>query len=581
MARPLDGIGLLTYCRRLKLSKEAQKLVAEIRDSPPSRTPGARRGNMPVWYPSKKMQCIIKAESHKVEFAFLLQVEHDDDVLEVWDQPPSIELEYQDRRGRIQRPLHTADYFLFRYEKAGWVECKPTQELIRQARTRPNRYRLDEQGKWRCPPGEAYAAKHGLFYEVYASDQINWAAQDNWLFLEDYYQNLDRLQVTEADLNLLSQIVREQPGILLADLRLQVEGMNTDAINIAIARHALYVDLATYRLSEPWRTPVFPARSTARAVVHQPGQTAAQATSTPRVAAKAGTSVFWAGQQWQISHVTPTDITLTCERSDPFPLACSAFDALVQEEKIILPRPETSSNFTKTGQELLDQARDVDLATAVFRNRVINPEQYHDDVQAQIAERAAAIPARTKRYWRQLYREAEEQYGSGWIGLLPHFTRSGRKWETNADSRKLMHEVLETHYDTVTRKPKRGAYGEYLKRAEEQHLAPLSPRTFYREVESHKATYDQIVAREGTRAAYPFKDYWREQEQTTSRHGSYAWAMGHLDHTELNLILCDSRTGQPLGKCWLTLLSPDVLPPTRSLLILLAIVPASWCFGSA
>ena len=554
MARPLDGIGLLTYCRRLKLSKEAQQLVKEIRDSPPSRTPGARRGNMPVWYPSKKMQCIIKAESHKVEFAFLLQVEHDDNVLEVWDQPPSIELEYQDRRGRTQRPHHTADYFLFRYKEAGWVECKPTQELIRQARTRPNRYRLDEHGKWRCPPGEAYAAKHGLFYEVYASDQINWAAQDNWLFLEDYYQNLDRLQIAEADLDVLSQIVREQPGILLSDLRLQVEGMNTDAVNIAIARHALYVDLATYRLSEPWRTPVFPARSTARAVVYHADQTADQATSAPRVAAIAGTSASWAGQQWHISHVTPTDITLTCEKSDPFPLARSAFDVLIQEGKIILPRPETSSNFTHEGQELLDQARDVDLATAVFRNRVINPEQYYDDEQAQIAERAATIPVRTKRYWRQLYREAEEQYGSGWIGLLPHFTRSGRKWETNATSRKLIHEVLETHYDTVTRKPKRGAYGEYLKRAEEQHLAPLSPRTFYREVESHKAAYDQIVAREGARAAYPFKDYWREQEQTISRHGSYAWAMGHLDHTELNLILCDSRTGQPLGKCWLTLL---------------------------
>src|SRR5260370_15104770 len=237
MARPLDGIALLTYFRQLKLSKETKELLTDIRTSPPSRTPGARRGNMPIWYPSKKMQCIIKAESHKVEFAFLLQVEHDDDVLELWDQPPSIELEYQDRRGRTQRPLHTADYVLFRYKEAGWVECKPTLELIRQARTRPNRYRLDEQGKWRCPPGEAYAARYGLFYEVYASDQINWAAQDNWLFLEDYHQHLDRLQATEADLHLLAQVVREQPGILLADLQLQAEGIQTDAINIAIVRH--------------------------------------------------------------------------------------------------------------------------------------------------------------------------------------------------------------------------------------------------------------------------------------------------------------------------------------------------------
>jgi putative transposase len=30
--------------------------------------------------------------------------------------------------------------------------------------------------------------------------------------------------------------------------------------------------------------------------------------------------------------------------------------------------------------------------------------------------------------------------------------------------------------------------------------------------------------------------------------------MAHLDHTELNLVLCDSRTSQVLGKCWLTLL---------------------------
>src|SRR5207244_8180558 len=169
-------------------------------------------------------------------------------------------------------------------------------------------------------------------------------------------------------------------------------------------------------------------------------------------------------------------------------------------------------------------------------------------------ERAATIPARTKRYWRQLYREAEEQYGSGLIGLLPHFTRSGRKWETASARRALIHEVLETHYDTVTRKPKRGAYGEYLKRAEEQDISPTTQRTFYTEIQRHKARYDQTIAREGTRAAYPFKDYYREAEKTLSRHGTYAWSLAHLDHTDLNLFLCDSRTGQPLGKCWLTLL---------------------------
>ncbi len=155
---------------------------------------------MPVWYPSKKMQCIIKAESHQVEFAFLLQAEHDDAILEVWDQPPAIQLEYRDRRNRLQRPLHTADYFVFGSGECGWIECKPTQELVKQAEKRPSRYVLDESGTWRCPPGETFAATYGLTYRVWTSDQINWAAQENWLYLEDYYSDLERLVAPEAAL---------------------------------------------------------------------------------------------------------------------------------------------------------------------------------------------------------------------------------------------------------------------------------------------------------------------------------------------------------------------------------------------
>src|SRR6266567_8515956 len=173
MTRPLDGISLQTYFRRLGLRPEAQELLQQVRSSPPTRTPGSRAGNMPVWYPSKKMQCIIKAESHKVEFAFLLQAEHSDDVLEIWDQPPAIQLEYKDKRNRIQRPMHTADYFVFSTKECGWIECKPTQELVKQAESRPNRYVPGEGNTWRCPPGEAFAAKYGLMYRVWSSDQIN------------------------------------------------------------------------------------------------------------------------------------------------------------------------------------------------------------------------------------------------------------------------------------------------------------------------------------------------------------------------------------------------------------------------
>jgi putative transposase len=497
MVKPLDGIALQAYFRRLGFERATQDLLIHIRNSPPSRTPGARRGNMPVWYPSKKMHCIIKAESAKVEFAFLLQAEHDDEVLEIWDQPPPIPLEYEDRRGHLQRPMHTPDYFLFRAIGAEWVECKSSQELVKQAETRPNRYRLDERGVWRCPPGEAYAAKYGLTYRVWDSDQVNWATQDNALYLEDYYQDLERLVVPEVALEVLTRVVEEYPGILLSDLHVASE-IPADLVNTAIAKHDLYVDLAMYRLSEPSRAPVFRNRQRARTY------------TKPKV------------------------------RDD---------DAIVTSQSDALPE-----NFTAEGRALLEQASDTDIATALFRNRVIHPEHYNDDEQAQITARRAAIPARTKQYWQQLYRQGETRYGSGFLGLLPHYHNCGGTRKIDAPVIALIHQVLETHYDTTTRKPKRGAYGEYLKCSEEQHLKAVGQKTFYLEAKRHLAAYDQTVIREGTRAAYPFKDFVREQEKTISRHGSYCWAMGHLDHTELDLVLCDSRTGQLLGKCWLTLL---------------------------
>ncbi len=495
MAKALDGTALYAYFRRLGFSRETQEALIHIRSSPPSRTPGARRGNMPVWYPSKKMHCIIKAESTKVEFPFLLQAEHDDDVLEMWDQPPSIPLEYLDKHGRLQQPMHTADYFVFRYRSCGWVECKPAQELSRLVEKQPNRYVQDSQGVWRCPPGEAFVAKYGLTYQVWSSDTINWATQENALFLEDYYQDLDCLAVEDQTLAILYQWVEEHPGILLSDLQALSE-VSADLINIAIARHDLYVDLATYRLSEPWRTPVFRSKGLSRAAVQVRGQ----------------------------------------------------------RNEMLLASQEKASRITPEGQALLEQASDVDLATAVFRNRVIHPDDYQDDAQAQTTETRAAVHPRTKQRWQQHYQEAETLYGSGFLGLLPGYHNCGGTRKISEEVIALIHRVLETHYDTVTRKPKRGAYGEYLKRSEEQHLEPVSQRTFYTEVQHHKTRYEQILVREGTRAAYPFKDYVHESERTVSRHGEYAWSMAHLDHTELDLVLCDSRTGQPLGKCWLTLL---------------------------
>lgn len=550
---PLDGNAFLTYCRRLKLGKETQTLLKNVRTSPPSRTPEARRGNMPVWYPSPTMQCVIKAESHKVEFAFLLEAEHDKEVLEFYDQPPRIVLEYRDRRNHLQQPLHTADYFVFRYLSAGWEECKPIEDLMRLAKTHPNRYVIDDQGQWRCPPGEQFAALYGLTYKVRSSDQINWAAQDNWLYIEDYYQDLERLKIPETDLETLLQIVDEHEGISLSDLRATAIGISSDKINIAIARHVLFIDLKVHRLTEPEHAIVFRDSKAADAYHHRGKTVDDMGLDAHPVEIKQGSTIMWDGREWNL-HVGTTGITLVGNDVDPFSLSRSALDTLIKQGKIVGLQTETRSSMSVEAAERLEKARAVDMKTATFRNRIINPDQYDDDEQRKILARAATIPARTKRDWKRWYREAERSHGNGYIGLLPGYANCGGQRKADPRAIELIEEVLKTHYDTVTRKPKRGAYGEYKLQSEEKKIPRVTERTFYTLAKRHKRVYEQVLAREGARAAYPFKDYHHPSEKTISRHGSYAWAMGHIDHLEVNLQLCDSKTGLLLGKCWLTMM---------------------------
>ena len=152
-----------------------------------------------------------------------------------------------------------------------------------------------------------------------ASDQINWAAQENWLYLEDYYTDLDKLLVPDADLTTLYQIVDEYPGITLADLRLAASPRSSDCINLAIAKHALYVDLACVRLCEPEQVPVWRSHKIARASQHRGSGADDLGIDAHPVEIVQGSTVTWDGRPWRI-HLGQTEMTLIGEGCDPFRL---------------------------------------------------------------------------------------------------------------------------------------------------------------------------------------------------------------------------------------------------------------------
>ncbi len=250
------------WCYRLKLSEVAQNIIERIRSSEPSRRVGGGSKNVSGRYPSRKMGVTIQFESHRVELPVIYQLEHDEDVLEFYDQPPQIKLDYQGNNGRKLGVLHTPDLFVIRTNSAGWEECKTEQELKKLAEKNSNRYLISEDGQWHCPPGEDYANQFGLYYCIRSDSKINWVLQRNILFLEDYYR-AEFLTVEESITKSVLSLVSAQPGITLAELLNQSAPVKSDDIYTLIANDQMYIDLNAATLAEPDRCLVFRDRQTA------------------------------------------------------------------------------------------------------------------------------------------------------------------------------------------------------------------------------------------------------------------------------------------------------------------------------
>jgi len=70
------------------------------------------------------MGMTIQFESHRVELAGIYEMEHDASVLEYYDQPPPIKLDYESAAGKNLGVIHTPDFFVIRDAEAGWEEWK-------------------------------------------------------------------------------------------------------------------------------------------------------------------------------------------------------------------------------------------------------------------------------------------------------------------------------------------------------------------------------------------------------------------------------------------------------------------------
>jgi transposase InsO family protein len=532
----------LRWCEGLSLSGEGRAAIAKIRSSGPARRVGGGRENVSGRYPSRKMGLTIQFESHRVELAFVYEMEHDSNVLEYYDQPPAIPLEYESANGRGLVVLHTPDYFVIHTDSAGWQECKQEQELERLAQTSPHRYRRDSDGRWRCPPGEAYAGKLGLYYRLRSSAEIDWTLQRNIQYLEDYWR-FDAVEVAPRAREAIQAEVSATPGLRLSDLFRETLGAaSRDDIHRLIAAGDVYVDLRSAGVMEPEKVRVFPNREAATAC-RNIEQTRSAGPSPRFVDLTPGSSIAWDGRHSTIVNAGEKTVSLLGEDRAFTEVPRQIFEGLVRDGRVVgagAP-PSESKNCGP-----LSTASEDDLRVANRRYQLVHQRMNGG---------TPPVPERTVRLWVARYKEAEQRQGSGYLGLIPRTGQRGnRASKLPAESLALLNQFIERDYETLKQKSRFATWAALLRACEEKGSVAPSYATFCLAVRRRPA-FEGLLKRKGHRAAYIHEPFYWELGPTTPRHGDRPFEIGHIDHTELDVELVCSRTGRALGRPWMTLLT--------------------------
>ncbi|MCT6901783.1 MAG: TnsA endonuclease N-terminal domain-containing protein [Lactobacillus sp.] len=246
----------IIWCKKNNVSEKAKAMIEKIRSSDPVRSVSSGGRNVPGNYPSKKMGVSIQFESHTVEFPGIYMMEHDSNVLEYYDQPNSIKINYSGSKKKNIGVIYTPDFFVIRKDSAAWEEWKTESELIALSAKNPNRYKKDKNGIWRCPPGEEYAAQFGLEFHVRSSSEINRTLERNISFLEDYMLDADR-EISIQKIEEIEELISRHPGIFLLDLINKGQNFQADDLYTLLIQGRIYIDIDKYSIAEYERVPVF------------------------------------------------------------------------------------------------------------------------------------------------------------------------------------------------------------------------------------------------------------------------------------------------------------------------------------
>ncbi|WP_340648245.1 TnsA endonuclease N-terminal domain-containing protein [Pseudoxanthomonas winnipegensis] len=246
---PIATAEFRKYTKRLGLSELAIEYVTRARSSSPARRVESNGSHNTVWrYPSVKMGTTVALES-SAEFTLATQLEFDTDVLEYWEQPPSVALVMRDKKGHRRRCSYVPDFLVVRRNAVQVVQVKPAEQCERLSREHPYRWTWSE-GVANDTAAEERFSEIGLPHLVYSDGQAHKVRADNCRLILHVRQAHAEPEVARRLSKSLAALSASEV-LSMGQLMLHAGIATATPIVRLIGQGDLFTDLDRWRLSVP------------------------------------------------------------------------------------------------------------------------------------------------------------------------------------------------------------------------------------------------------------------------------------------------------------------------------------------
>lgn len=545
MFRPFSQDRLDEFLRQFPVSAAGLDYLNRALAAPSRNVAGTTK-NVVSSIPNPKMSMSTQSESKDGERPHILNYTFIESCIGFSTQPPTIELNYRGRNGRVVRGPYSPDCLVFDVGRGVVVEeWKPADERDKLDELYPGKYCRGADGHWGSDPIEAVLSPMGIGFALRFSDEIDSISHRNRQFLYTYLQ-------PEAERTYLPHLeditfrFASVPQRSLGDLI--EEGADRDVIHWALATGRLHFDYGAVPLAtQASAVQIFLHEATFKAwrlAVRPDGSRPVCQLVAVEQDLSAGDIFVLDGRRLTVRFIGNTSLIARAEDGSSITLNQEDLHEASRAGKLILPQrftgPRMKSRFYT--------ASPAALGRALHYAQVLQKLDQNDDLLAEDQYSAATI-----RRWRKKVREGLAKGFSPVESLIDEIDQRGFHGPhiDRTLSKDLDKGILEGLQDRLN-KSKLTIYGDIEKAWKSAGRKMVAKSSFYERVKVLESPAT-VRSSQGHKVAYQIEPAHWILDRETPVHGEHAMAWLHLDSTLADVEIRSSLSGAILGRPWLTL----------------------------